>query len=72
ETGTDTFTFKANDGAFDSNIATVTVAIQSANHVEVEGRRGGGGSFDLSLLLMGASLLAARNLRPRLSRRTHL
>src|SRR5690606_4315918 len=28
ETGTDSFTFKANDGALDSNIATVSVTIQ--------------------------------------------
>lgn len=30
-TGTDTFTFKANDGAVDSNIATITVNISTAN-----------------------------------------
>jgi len=29
--GTETFTFKANDGAFDSNIATVTITVEAAN-----------------------------------------
>ncbi len=30
-TGTDTFTFKANDGTADSNVATITVTINAAN-----------------------------------------
>ena len=35
QNGTDTFTFKANDGALDSNIATVTVTITPVNHAPV-------------------------------------
>jgi len=63
ETGTDTFTFKANDRAVDSNIATVTVTLQPANRVQVTGSRGGGGSFDLALLLLGATLVVMRRRR---------
>jgi len=33
--GTDTFTFKANDGELDSNIATVTILVQPVNDVPV-------------------------------------
>ncbi len=33
--GTDTFTYKANDGALDSNIATVTITVQAVNHPPV-------------------------------------
>ncbi len=32
-TGTDTFTFKANDGLLDSNVATITVTIQASTSV---------------------------------------
>ena len=63
ETGTDAFTFKANDGALDSNIATVTVTLQPANRIQVTGSRGGGGSFDLALLLLGATLVVMRGCR---------
>ncbi|HEX8833244.1 MAG TPA: Ig-like domain-containing protein, partial [Abditibacteriaceae bacterium] len=36
-TGTDSFTFKANDGTLDSNIATVSVTITAVNRVPVAG-----------------------------------
>ena len=34
-TGTDTFTYQANDGEFNSNIATVTITINGGNHAPV-------------------------------------
>src|SRR5262249_59396928 len=33
--GPDSFTFKANDGALDSNIATVSITVQAVNHAPV-------------------------------------
>ena len=33
--GTDSFTFKANDGALDSNVATITLAVRHVNHAPV-------------------------------------
>jgi len=33
--GTDSFTYKANDGTADSNVATVAITINSANHAPV-------------------------------------
>lgn len=33
--GSDSFTFKANDGAFDSNTATVSITVNAVNHVPV-------------------------------------
>jgi uncharacterized repeat protein (TIGR01451 family) len=68
ETGTDTFTFKVNDGTLDSDIAEVTVTLQPADRVQVTRRRGGVGSFDLSFLLLGVSLLAVRRCRLRRER----
>lgn len=35
--GTDSFTYKANDGALDSNVATVTITIAAVNDVPVAG-----------------------------------
>jgi len=63
QTGSDNFIFKVNDGALDSDIATVTVTLQPANRVQVTGSRGGGGSFDLTLLLLGATLAVIRRRR---------
>ena len=34
-TGADSFTYKANDGAADSNVATVTITVVNANHAPV-------------------------------------
>jgi hypothetical protein len=36
-TGSDSFTFVANDGSLDSNVATVSITIQSSNHPPVAG-----------------------------------
>ena len=33
--GTDTFTYKANDGALDSNVATVTITVNAVNDAPV-------------------------------------
>jgi VCBS repeat-containing protein len=39
-TGTDTFTFKANDGKADSNVATVTVTIKPHVKIQIEAEKG--------------------------------
>jgi uncharacterized repeat protein (TIGR01451 family) len=63
--GTDSFTFKVNDGTEDSNIATVTVTIQPApNPVPDDGNSnsggGGGGAFSPLVLLLGLAAVARR------------
>ncbi|MDY0066558.1 MAG: Ig-like domain-containing protein, partial [Steroidobacteraceae bacterium] len=62
--GDDTFTFKVSDGLENSNTATVTITIQPANGVVVTGHRsGGGGGFDLTMLILGATLAVMKRCR---------
>jgi hypothetical protein len=69
-TGTDSFTYKANDGSLDSNTATVTVTVQSKGGGNGGGgggggHHGGGGAFGLLGLLLGSGLLLGRVLPER-------
>jgi uncharacterized protein (DUF2141 family) len=74
-TGTDSFTYKANDGSLDSNTAKVTVTVQSngggngggGNHGGGGDHHhgGGGGAFGPLGLLLGLGLLAGRVLPER-------
>src|SRR5260221_659757 len=43
-TGTDTFTYRANDGTVDSNLATVTIRVETV--ANTEGKVTGGGYVD--------------------------
>jgi hypothetical protein len=57
--GSDSFTFKANDGSADSNTATVSVTVTKAS----SGGGGGGAFGGLGLGLLGLLLLALRRKR---------
>ncbi|MGH8271314.1 MAG: beta strand repeat-containing protein, partial [Gammaproteobacteria bacterium] len=61
--GADSFTFKANDGIGDSNVATVTITVNQGG-LAVRGGPGGSGGFGLfgllGLLLLAALLLLRR------------
>ena len=65
ETGTDEFTFKVSDGSTDSNTATIKVTISTASTEQTNNAgnsNGGGGAFDLMLILMLSSLSILRSL----------
>ena len=56
-TDTDTFTYKANDGALDSNAATVTITITGVNDAPVAGDDDVSGTEDTDKTMTKASLL---------------
>ncbi|MGH8224949.1 MAG: Ig-like domain-containing protein [Gammaproteobacteria bacterium] len=66
--GDDSFTFKANDGQADSNIATISVTIKAVTPPPPAGGSGGGGTGPFTLGLLALAGLAA-SLRGR--RRAH-
>jgi large repetitive protein len=49
--GTDSFTYKANDGFSDSNVATVTIEVNAVNDVPVAGNNTYGTSEDVPLVV---------------------
>ena len=56
--GSDSFTYLANDGALDSNIANVTVTVNAVNDAPVAGGDTASGTEDTELVIDPADLLA--------------
>jgi VCBS repeat-containing protein len=56
--GSDSFTFKVNDGADDSNVATIAITVNATSHPPHGGGSGGGGGFGgLGLLALAGLAL---------------
>jgi VCBS repeat-containing protein len=57
-TGTDTFTYKANDGSTDSNVATVTITVNATNNTPVASNDTYSTNEDSSLDIAASGILA--------------
>jgi VCBS repeat-containing protein len=60
--GTDWFTYKANDGQLDSNVATVTITVNAVNNPPILEDNRGTTNQDQPMTIMGSALLG--NARP--------
>ena len=56
--GPDSFTYKANDGAADSNVATVSLTVNAVNDAPVAGNDAFAGSEDTNLVVAAPGVLA--------------